>query len=405
MAHVPIRRVRRNRKRRAPRWLWWGVLLALAAAGVGGVLMLTSRPEPAPGDADGVTVMDGNNIVLEPDRWPGKPLPLLEYLDGGDALREGAWTVLLYHENCPHCSEAITRLAEQTRRLAERNLRTRVAMIESPPYAQAGVPPAAKGAGFLHLRLSDRYTWFVPTPTLLRLEAGKVLTAEIESAEGVRGDATDIATVPVAHGLHDFGYVNPDTRHLVLFEITNPAARRMTIRNVLVECPCLTVLTRMPLTVEPAGKASVLMRFHPAVNQIERYGERVMAMTDLDEPKTIAMHVKARIGLDLELLPRRVDLGRLVVGSRRDVRLELINDGRGGHTLRYFSASLKAVAGGRLDRRIDPGGRVPIQITIEATGAPGRRKGVVQVHTDSPLQPTLTTVVSYEVVAASGDGS
>ncbi|MBI2479136.1 MAG: hypothetical protein HYV60_11035 [Planctomycetia bacterium] len=48
-----------------------------------------------------------SGVVLEPDAWVGKQLPVVSEIASGDALMHGAWRILIYSSQCPHCTEVV----------------------------------------------------------------------------------------------------------------------------------------------------------------------------------------------------------------------------------------------------------------------------------------------------------
>lgn len=46
-------------------------------------------------------------VVLTPEEWIGKRLPLLRHLDVATPLSSGQWRVVLYHHDCAKCREII----------------------------------------------------------------------------------------------------------------------------------------------------------------------------------------------------------------------------------------------------------------------------------------------------------
>jgi hypothetical protein len=121
----------------------------------------------------GDLIGSGKSVVLEPENWVGKPLPLLRYIDLGNQLTSGRWVVVLYRHDCPHCQRTVPQCAAHARELAART-GTRVALVEMPPYAES---PAWLGDGISTCvlgRLSDSRLWFVRTPVILTVEDGVV---------------------------------------------------------------------------------------------------------------------------------------------------------------------------------------------------------------------------------------
>jgi hypothetical protein len=110
---------------------------------------------------------DSDLVVLEPEEWIGKPLPIADYIDAD--LSEGDWIVLLHRHDCPECQEVAPRYEGLA---STRN----IALIEMPPY---GGEPEGQGPA-LHARMPDDREWFVQTPVEIRVKDGVVLHASTE---------------------------------------------------------------------------------------------------------------------------------------------------------------------------------------------------------------------------------
>ena len=116
----------------------------------------------------------GDLVLLEPQQWIGRELPLLPFLSPGINIDDGRWTVVLYHHDCPKCYEAIPKyssLAEDKRGSAEG-----VLLIELPPHATR--TPQVGAAR--HARLSADRKWFVEAPVEIVIVGGRVTAASLE---------------------------------------------------------------------------------------------------------------------------------------------------------------------------------------------------------------------------------
>jgi hypothetical protein len=113
--------------------------------------------------AEGVLQMAGELIVLEPEKWVGKTLPIAEFIDLD--LSTGEWTVLLHRHDCPDCQEAVPKYEQ----LATTG--TRVALVEVPPFGEIHPGETACHYG----RLTEKREWFVKTPVEITLRAGVVV--------------------------------------------------------------------------------------------------------------------------------------------------------------------------------------------------------------------------------------
>ena len=152
-------------------------LVVAAAAGWG-----MTRFEAATVGTDGDFIGDSEIVVLEPEKWIGKPFALRRHIDMGERLAVGRWTVLLYHHDCPQCQA----VRPKYERLAWEQATEFVALIEVPPYGADGAHLTLGGA--VRGRLRDTREWFVKTPAEIRLEDGLVTAvcgaAEMETGHG-----------------------------------------------------------------------------------------------------------------------------------------------------------------------------------------------------------------------------
>ena len=117
---------------------------------------------------------DSEFVVLEPEKWIGKRFPLLEYIDIGSEIGCESCVLLLYHYDCANCQEAIEKYEALSLELAVRSERSRVALIEMPPYAPDGSSSTTRNTPCMRGRLNAGKEWFVETPLVLHLRGGKV---------------------------------------------------------------------------------------------------------------------------------------------------------------------------------------------------------------------------------------
>ncbi len=121
--------------------------------------------------AEGEIVGDAELVVLEPNEWLDRRLPLLPHIDVAGQLASGKWQVLLYHHDCAKCRTVIAAYE-----IMAAKGKGKFALIAVPPHHDSGPGDLVVGqANFLWGRLSDRYRWFVQTPTEIRLDQGVVV--------------------------------------------------------------------------------------------------------------------------------------------------------------------------------------------------------------------------------------
>ena len=112
--------------------------------------------------------------VLEPATWVSKELHILEHIDIGEQLRKGMWIVLLYHDDCPDCFEAIPRYEQMARDLKGNEEFLKIALVRFPPCRSDLVSansPCVLGC------MADTKEWLVTTAATVLLTDGQVAQA------------------------------------------------------------------------------------------------------------------------------------------------------------------------------------------------------------------------------------
>jgi hypothetical protein len=119
--------------------------------------------------ASGQLSTAGDLVILEPETWVGKPLPIADSINLD--LSRGKWTLLVHRFDCPACQEAVP----QYEKFARQATTEQIAFIEVPPYGETN-----RHADGSHARLSDDRKWFVHTPVEIQLLNGVVTKASTE---------------------------------------------------------------------------------------------------------------------------------------------------------------------------------------------------------------------------------
>jgi len=118
-------------------------------------------------------------VLLEPEKWIGRPFPLVRHIHMAEheCLSQGSWLLVLYHHDCPKCQQALPRYERRAKELKMANDETIIALIEMPPYGPAIL---SDNPLFHHGRLSDSKEWLIMTPAEVRLIDGQVTAATLE---------------------------------------------------------------------------------------------------------------------------------------------------------------------------------------------------------------------------------
>ena len=151
------------------------VAVLLLLVGIpGGWLMATAKSASVNDDG---FVSAGSFIVLEPEKWAGKPFPLFDHIDIGEQLKTGKWIVILYSQSCSHCIEAMPKYLKAAKRLADEGGATRMALVQIPPVGDGSQMPSSLPASVVTGQLSASREWFAETPVEVQLENGRVVRA------------------------------------------------------------------------------------------------------------------------------------------------------------------------------------------------------------------------------------
>jgi hypothetical protein len=138
---------------------------------VGGTSFVLGTYQPATLAADRTLDDSAGIVLLEPEKWVGKPAPLLKYIDIGHELAIGSWLVVLYHHDCPKCQEAFPRYESA----ASNSTGIRVALIAVPPYGDGGSFPVPPDSPCRLGVLRPAKRWFVTTPAEIILKDAIVM--------------------------------------------------------------------------------------------------------------------------------------------------------------------------------------------------------------------------------------
>lgn len=380
--------------------------------------LLLAAQQPGTLDEDGAIEGQGRLVVLEPQTWMDRPLPLIPHIEGGAALAEGAWRVLLYHHDCPDCIERIDALAD-----ADDESAPPLALVEVPPRGPLPLEPLP--AEWRHLPLDDSRNWVVATPTLIHLEAGVVQSvqppdhvtepqqAEAEpqvapppaeasetkpqaQPEAGPSEAQNPAPAPQPRLTVDFGYVEPGETYRDQFVIVNQSDEPFHVRRTVIACSC-TRLPETPEAIPGRGHLTVPLHFEPP-ETVGPYAKTITLIPEDLEREPIVLTARARINQPLRVEPEQLDLGELAPGATHRTELVVHNDGPDDLRLLYATASApNCVAEVPREPVVPAGGSLTVPVRVEVNeGASGGRI-TLRLHTAAASQSVVRVPVRYRV--------
>jgi hypothetical protein len=152
------------------------ILVTLLLTSVFIVSVAPWRPRSASTDS---SLADNSFVLLEPEKWIGKPFPLTDHIDMDDheALSHGSWIILFYHDECPKCRRAVRLYERQAENLSRAGEAVQVALVTVPPIRAGELtfsPHCRIG------RLREGKQWLIATPAEVRLTDGQVIAATSE---------------------------------------------------------------------------------------------------------------------------------------------------------------------------------------------------------------------------------
>jgi hypothetical protein len=156
------------------------VVLLNIIGGIAGVL----APIASLSVADEVIIEDDKVVVLQPETWVGKRLPLLPYIETPENLSTGEWLLLLVHSDCPKCREVLSRFDQMAKDRQCPDISARVMVIDLVPFNISNLFSIAQPVTSCQRgRLTQQKEWFAKTPVLIKIIDGMVV--EVNTAVGL----------------------------------------------------------------------------------------------------------------------------------------------------------------------------------------------------------------------------
>ncbi len=169
----------------------WPVLAAASGIGLaGGIGAAILHPKPA-ASPNGLFSADGGKIViLEPQKWIRRQLPVLTHIMTTKSdkplagkLAHGQWAMLFYHANCHQCQRAIPVYERAAAQWEAKGNPLRMVFIRVPSDLDVVAPKGLFHSDApIHGTLDASHEWFATTPAVVELRNGMVNRAATDMA-------------------------------------------------------------------------------------------------------------------------------------------------------------------------------------------------------------------------------
>jgi hypothetical protein len=191
-------------------------------------------------------------------------------------------------------------------------------------------------------------------------------------------------------------YVEPGTKHSVVFAIHNKSKVPTGIKRVRSDCDCLKV-PAPPAVLAGDATTQVKVDFD-APKEARNYSQKVVLQTEGPKNPQIVLLVLARVGMPLECEPEVVNLGKLIAGELRYGTLTILNRSNVPIHPAYATTTDPACITHIPRAPVPPGGKLQVPLSARArSGQPSKHKAKLDIHTDCQGQPRFAVNVEYEI--------
>jgi hypothetical protein len=118
---------------------------------------------------------DGKFVLIEPEKWIGRPLPIAEYLgqDWRVRLTSGNWVMIFIHSDCTKCQSQIPKYEDYAS-----TSQTKFVFVEVPPCERH----EHTHQSCEYACVSDSRKWIITTPCELHITDGRVISVTTNEA-------------------------------------------------------------------------------------------------------------------------------------------------------------------------------------------------------------------------------
>lgn len=166
------------------------VALLIAVGVAAGAAAAVLHPKPVAIGHGLISDNHGRLVILEPGRWVGHRLPVLNDIVAqvgnmplASTLGTGRWVVLMYHASCGECERTIPTYQRAAQKSQESGRPLRMAFVRVASNIDKSASPVRACSGKMVWGiLNTSHQWFATTPVAVEMENGKVTKAAADSA-------------------------------------------------------------------------------------------------------------------------------------------------------------------------------------------------------------------------------
>ncbi len=202
--------------------------------------------------------------------------------------------------------------------------------------------------------------------------------------------------IAVEMPLHDFGTVTQGEKVDHLFTVKNRGDKPLTINQIRSSCGC-TAATLSTKTILPGSSGEVRVTFDSS-----NFTDQVTKTVQLDsnDPRnpSAVLTMQGKILEIIAVAPHNLNLGSLKRGSRKEVLLTLENRGNRPFTVTSITSSHASIVGTVKGRRVKPGQREEIAVTVTVPHEGRFLSGYLTIQTDHPQKKEIAVPVYASII-------
>lgn len=301
--------------------------------------------EPARLNASGQIEGEAQAVLVNPKSWLGKKFPLTSYCLHSKGLEKDGKLVFLYHDDCEKCRAIFDHWPDSLKGVVPIGKKVtdyQTVILGIPPFKNKILTKLTPCP--FKTQLNNKHRWFIRTPVLLRLEAGRVAAVVTEddskALSFLKKEAGKKPLISVKGKRYDFGYIDPESTHRIVFSVALDVAEEQKMDRVVSECDCAQCIV-MPKKVLPEKTARFEVVFKAPKKPIIYSKQLALFFEGTKKPGDF-LTISARIGMPLRV-ESKFDCENVNFDTNVFGIIKIFNDGPKPIKLLYATSSNQKV--------------------------------------------------------------